>query len=109
MISSVHANIFDFPLPPGSVVLDVRTPAEHAACALACAHILLPLDQVSAAVLKEKAQVSETTPVYVLCKAGVRARKAAELLEAEGFKNLHVIEGGLVACQQAGVPVATAA
>jgi rhodanese-related sulfurtransferase len=39
-----------------------------------------------------------------LCKVGVRARKAAERFEAEGFRNVSVVEGGTDAWVKSGLP-----
>ena len=91
-------------LPPGAVILDVRTAVEHRAECLSCAHDHVPLDQLDPAAYLARKGLGTDTPLYLLCRAGGRARKAAEAFEAAGCMNVHVIEGGLSACQAEGVP-----
>jgi rhodanese-related sulfurtransferase len=92
-------------LPTDAVILDVRTDIEHRECCLSCKHVHIPLDQLSADSLKAKAKMSADTPVYILCKAGPRAHAAAQRLCAEGYHNVHVMEGGMMLCQQMGLPL----
>ena len=49
--------------------------------------------------------ISKDKPVYLLCGAGKRAMKAAELLELKGYKDLFVIDGGIKAWIDAGYSV----
>ena len=44
-------------------------------------------------------------PVYILCQAGQRAQKAAELLSTHTTLNVVAVEGGTVACASAGIPM----
>ena len=44
------------------------------------------------------------TPIYVLCFSGRRAKTAAAKFAEAGFTDVTVIEGGIVACQEAGFP-----
>jgi rhodanese-related sulfurtransferase len=41
----------------------------------------------------------------VICRSGSRAAKACERLLAAGFPNLVSVDGGTLACVQAGLPV----
>lgn len=93
-------------LPPGAVILDVRTAVEHRAECLSCAHDHVPLDQLEAASYLAQRGLAADTPLYLLCRAGGRAAKAAALFEAAGCTQVHVIEGGLSACQACGVACA---
>ena len=43
--------------------------------------------------------------IYLFCMSGNRATRAAEKLEAQGFSQVYVVEGGLNAWKQAGKPV----
>lgn len=43
--------------------------------------------------------------VYLLCRAGVRSKDAANLLERKGFKDIYILEGGLKEWIEAGKPV----
>lgn len=84
-------------------LLDVRTPAEHAA-----AHIpgtrLIPLDELDAAAFCRE-RTGETAPVYVLCQSGDRARRAIEKLARAGLQDCVLVEGGTQAWIDAGFPV----
>lgn len=82
--------------------LDVRTPGEYAAAHIADS-LLMPLDQLDPQAVRERLQPGQ--PCVVVCQSGNRARKAAERLAAGGVNNLHVLEGGIHAWQQAGLEV----
>jgi rhodanese-related sulfurtransferase len=38
--------------------------------------------------------------IVTVCRSGVRAAKAAEILESEGFKNVKVLAGGMFAWRE---------
>ena len=85
-------------------VLDVRTPAEFAECHVACAK-LAPLDALDPRKAADALKPEPGTPIYLLCKSGGRATKAAEQFIAAGIPNVAVVTGGTDACAAAGVPV----
>ncbi len=91
-------------LPPGAVILDVRSAVEHREECLVCPHDHVPLDQLDPAAYLASKGLAQDTPLYLLCRAGGRARQAAEAFVAAGCTNVHVIEGGLSACRAEGVP-----
>jgi rhodanese-related sulfurtransferase len=92
-------------LAKGTVsVLDVRTPAEFAECHVACAK-LAPLDALDPKKAADALKPEPGTPIYLLCKSGGRATKAAEQFIAAGIPNVCVVTGGTDACAAAGVPV----
>lgn len=72
-------------------IIDVRTPLEfqeiHAQGA-----INLPLDEIDDESLKGTA--NGQTPIYLICKSGKRAERAAEKLEAAGIEDLLIVDGG---------------
>lgn len=82
-------------------VLDVRTPLEHGEMNLPGA-VLHPLHQLDPGEVKS---LCKGGTCYVLCRSGKRAEAAAGQLEAAGLKDVVVIEGGILACEQAGLPV----
>lgn len=88
---------------PSTRVLDVRTPVEYGAAHVAQAR-LLPLDSLDRGKV-EAVFGGGTGPVYVLCKAGGRARKACDALAAQGLADAIVVEGGTDAWIAAGLPV----
>lgn len=84
-------------------LIDVRTPAEfqeiHAATA-----VNFPLESFQPGTVL--AQHSSSEPLYVICRSGSRARQACEKLQASGCQNVVNVEGGTLAWEQAGLPVA---
>lgn len=89
----------------GGVVLDVRTPQEHAEMRLCCSHFHAPLDTLDPAGFMAAQDMGTDTALYLLCRGGVRAAKAAEKFAAAGCTNVYVIEGGILACQGCGQPL----
>ena len=87
-----------------TVVVDVRTPGEHAAAAIPGSR-LLPLDQLDQHADTLAAELS--SPVTLVCRSGQRATRAHQRLTAAGATDLTVLDGGLNAWQAAGQPVET--
>jgi rhodanese-related sulfurtransferase len=85
-------------------VLDVRTPAEFAECHVAGAK-LAPLDALDPRKAADALKPADGTPIYLLCKGGTRATKAAQQFIAAGIANVCVVTGGTEACVAANVPV----
>src|ERR1700693_5239403 len=89
---------------PDLVLLDVRTPLEHAE-----AHVVQarnePLVGPRPKMLFYSGRLSKDRPVYLICRTGGRATKAAEMFSAEGFDQGVVVEGGTEAWIAAGLPV----
>jgi rhodanese-related sulfurtransferase len=85
---------------PNATVIDVRTPVEFAEVHVPQAKSI-PLDELNTeTVLRDKTQ-----PVYLLCRSGQRATKAAEKLAKANYSQPMVIEGGTLAWIDAGLPV----
>lgn len=106
MTNSISAIEFGTLLTEGKAphVVDVRTPAEFAECHVRGAR-LAPLDSLNPAKIVESLQPAPGTQIYLLCKGGTRAGKAAEQFQAAGIKNVLVVTGGTEACVVAGLPV----
>jgi glyoxylase-like metal-dependent hydrolase (beta-lactamase superfamily II)/rhodanese-related sulfurtransferase len=83
------------PQPP--LVVDVRLPAEYRAVHLEPSQ-LLPLDELA----RRRGELAQEREIVLVCRTGARARLAAT--ELAGFRT-RVLEGGLVAWQEAGHPV----
>lgn len=83
--------------PP--LLIDVRSPAEHAAVRLEAAR-LVPLDTLAGAA----GSLPRDREVWCLCRSGARSGRAAAMLEQQGFSTVNVA-GGLLAWQGAGLPV----
>ena len=85
---------------PSSPVIDVRTPVEFAEVHVPQARSV-PLDELKPSSL----QLQKDQPVYLLCRSGQRATKAAEKFAKEGFSQPIVVEGGTLAWIEANLPV----
>ena len=85
-------------------LLDVRTPAEFAECHVQGAK-LAPLDVLDPRKAAAALLPTGKTPIFLLCKGGARAAKAAERFFAAGIGDVCVVIGGTDACVSAGVPV----
>jgi rhodanese-related sulfurtransferase len=85
-------------------VVDVRTPGEFESVHLPSSRNL-PLDELDQHVDTIRAAVERGEQVVLLCRAGGRAHQAQEQLVAAGLPELPIVEGGLLAWQQADGPV----
>ena len=105
-IKTLSASELNMRLATGErvTVIDVRTPVEftevHAPQA-----VNIPLDRLSTAELASIGCVECGQPIYLLCRSGQRATKAADKLLAAGFTRPVVITGGTLAWIEAGLPV----
>ena len=89
---------------PSLLVIDVRTPVEFAEVRVSQARNI-PLDELKPGSL----QLPKDQPVYLLCRSGQRATKAADKLAKEGFSQPIVVEGGTLAWIGANLPVTRSA
>ncbi len=85
-------------------LIDVRTPVEYSEVHVEAAKNV-PLDILNPGELHETHRLSIEKPVYILCRSGQRATKAADQLAKAGFPNSVVVEGGTQAWIDAGLPV----
>lgn len=85
-------------------LIDVRTPEEFRRGHIAGA-TLLPLQSLTPAAAAKA--IDPTQPTILICQAGPRAFRAAQALPQWGFDKLLVLEGGMNAWQQAGLPSET--
>jgi len=85
---------------PSASVVDVRTPVEFAEVHVPQARSV-PLDELKPDAL----QLQKDQPVYLLCRSGGRATKAAEKFAKAGFAQPVVVAGGTLAWIEANLPV----
>lgn len=78
-------------------IIDVRTPAEFGEVHLEGSE-LMPLDRL-------RPDLLDGGDAVIVCRSGKRAAKAMEQLERAGCGNLRVLEGGVIAWEEAGYPV----
>ena len=88
---------------PNAPVLDVRTPVEFAEIHVPQARSV-PLDGLNPTALADSG-LRKDRPVYLLCRSGQRATKAAAKFASEGFAEPVVVEGGTLAWIEANLPV----
>lgn len=84
------------------VILDVRTKMEHDEKRLIQKHVLVTLDELNPTDFMMSHVLQKDFGVYILCRSGKRAMQAAEKFIAEGYTNIHVIDGGIMACEECG-------
>ena len=83
-----------------AVIVDVRTPGEFESVHIPRSRNV-PLDQIEqhADELREVAESGRE--VVLVCRSGARAHQAQERLESAGLSTLPILEGGVMAWQQA--------
>lgn len=106
-IRSVDAKLFTEIVSGGQspVIVDVRTDLECRTEKLDCHFIHIPLHELDAASFMRAhgKEVAHKT-LYILCRSGGRARKAAEILAAH-VHDIAIVEGGLGACESCGTAI----
>ena len=85
-------------------LIDVRTPVEFREIHVEIARNV-PLDQLNGADLLRSRNGSADEPLYVICRSGSRGQMACEKLLRSGFAHVVNVEGGTLACVEAGFPV----
>lgn len=78
-------------------VLDIRTDLEFKAYRLKAPVQHCPLHDLDCEQIVSE-HIEKNTPLYILCKAGPRAEKAAQLLEYYGLPHVIVVQGGMTGC-----------
>jgi rhodanese-related sulfurtransferase len=85
-------------------LIDVRTPVEFREVHVEFARNV-PLDQLDPAALMQARNGSGIEPLYFVCRSGSRGQQACQRLLKAGYANVVNVEGGTLACEQAGLPV----
>lgn len=85
-------------------LVDVRTPVEFREVHVEFARNV-PLDRIDPGVVMASRSGSTDEPLYLICRSGSRGRQACEKFHAAGFTNVVNVEGGTLACIDAGLPV----
>jgi rhodanese-related sulfurtransferase len=85
-------------------LIDVRTPIEYREVHVEIARNV-PLDQLDAPALMHGRNGTANEPLYLICRSGSRGQQACKKFLAAGFTNVVNIEGGTLACVEAGLPV----
>lgn len=87
-----------------ALIVDVRTPMEYSEKRLATPTVLAPVTELDPFQVALRSGALPDTPIYTLCASGRRAQTAAAKFSEAGFSSVAYIEGGLAACQEAGLP-----
>ena len=91
---------------PGTIVLDVRTPAEYASGHLPQAQ---NIDIEGSDFAARIAALDKTATYAVYCRSGNRSGAAMEQMAAADFTHVYDLAGGIGAWQSMGGPMATGA
>ncbi len=86
----------------GVTIIDVRESDEFAEVSSPLAENF-PLSVFDAAAFAKTHD--KKTQVYMLCRSGRRSLSAGQQLDAVGFGCVYNIEGGMIAWEEAGLPV----
>jgi rhodanese-related sulfurtransferase len=85
-------------------LIDVRTPVEFRELHVERARNV-PLDRLNPTALAQARNGSKDEPLYLICRFGSRGRQACEKFLAAGYANVVNVEGGTMACVEAGLPI----
>ncbi len=89
---------------PSASIIDVRTPVEFSEVHVSQAQSIA-LDELK----PQSLALPKDQPVYLLCRSGQRATKAAEKFAKAGYTRPIVVEGGTLAWINANLPVTRSA
>jgi rhodanese-related sulfurtransferase len=94
------ATVHDLKDNPNVFLLDVREPDEYAA-----GHIpgitLIPMGEVP----DRLSELPRDKEIIITCRTGNRSGQVADFLREQGFTNVHNMNGGIVAWEEAGYEV----
>jgi rhodanese-related sulfurtransferase len=76
-------------------LLDVRGPDEYEQMRLGRGEVLIPLGKLRTSL--DKLPKDKHKEIVVYCKISLRGYEAACFLESEGYTNVKVMEGGVIA------------
>jgi rhodanese-related sulfurtransferase len=85
-------------------MIDVRSPVEYGELHIECARNV-PLDRLDPAAVMESRNGARQSPLYVICRSGGRGKQACEKFFSAGYTNVVNVEGGTLACLDAGLPL----
>ncbi len=107
-VSKISAKSFSDLVKGGQQIdiLDVRTNIECKGERVGCNFISIPLHELDCSeFVRNNKQRLSGKPLYILCRSGGRAQRAAKALEKAGMENMVIVEGGLSACAECNIPI----
>ncbi|MDD3033079.1 MAG: rhodanese-like domain-containing protein [Bacteroidales bacterium] len=75
--------------------LDVRNPAEYEQMRIGIGEVLIPLGQLRDRI--SELPEDKNAEIVTWCKISLRGYEAALIIQANGYTNVRVLEGGLMA------------
>lgn len=101
-VQAVDTQEFAAVVDSGAAVIDVRTPEEFAA-----GHIEGAVNiDVNGPDFDQRISELDTSETYaVYCRSGNRSAVATQLMAQQGFTSMYDLSGGIVAWENAGLPV----
>jgi rhodanese-related sulfurtransferase len=91
--------------PNRGIIIDIRTQMEYAEKHLNFNHAHIPLDELNPTDFMVHHGFDKDFSIYILCRSGKRATQAVEKFAVEGYLNVHIIEGGILASEDAGLEI----
>lgn len=88
----------------GAAVFDVRSESEYAGGHLVDA-VNIPVSQLKSRIEKDALSVGKQDPMLVYCASGSRSARACAQLARAGYEKVHNLSGGIMAWQNAGLPL----
>ena len=85
-------------------LIDVRTPVEYREMHVEFARNI-PLDQLDPPTVMQARSGAGDESLYVVCRSGKRGQQACETFHQAGYTNVINVDGGTLACEQAGLPL----
>jgi rhodanese-related sulfurtransferase len=85
-------------------LVDVRTPVEFREVHVELARNV-PLNRLDPVAVMQSRNGAAEEPLYVICRTGSRGQQAREEFSQAGFSNVVNVEGGTLACVEAGLPI----
>jgi len=86
-------------------ILDVRTDLECRSEKLQKNCVYIPLHELKAQDFKDNHLLDlGLKPIYILCRSGARALKAAQELSSQIQNDIFVIDGGIEGCKMCNIP-----
>jgi phage shock protein E len=85
---------------PDVILFDVREQFEYDEVRIPGV-ILIPLGELQ----NRLDEIPQDKTVIMTCRSGNRSGQATDFLRSQGFTNVHNMDGGIVAWQQAGLEV----
>lgn len=85
-----------------NMLIDVRTPEEVSEGHL---HGALNLNFLAESFAEEIETLNKNKTYLLYCRSGARTRKAANQMQKAGFKKVYMLEGGIIAWNEAGKPI----